>query len=409
MSQYEMEQQQLARRRKMIEALMMGRQQPGGGPGGQPTTGQAIAQALGAILGAYQNKQLDTQEKDLSTRAAADQQARLAQALSQYDSLSKGSPGVMPLTPNDDEGNPMPSSPATPPDPRGANMALLKSGIPMLQEFGTKAMLQQPKAKERKYHVVGGALVPEPDDPAQAAKPVYTTPEKPEKEPEAIRTLKAQMKLAGIDPESPEAAALFRGAVTKSTTHQPATTVSVNTDKGYAGAVAEGLAKQDVGIIDAGRSAPDRIASAKRIKEALNKNPITGTGAEARLGLNKMLATAGFIDGDRVKSTENLAAELASGTLDAIKSSGLGSGQGFTDKDRQFLEKARSGNIEVNPETLRYLADLNERAGAASIKRANEVIRKLKGNKNMGGVGTSLDEIAAPGTVLRFDKDGNEL
>jgi hypothetical protein len=197
MSQYEMEQQQLARRRKMIEALMMGRQQPGGGPGGQPTTGQAIAQALGAILGAYQNKQ-----------------ARLAQALSQYDSLSKGSPGVMPLTPNDDEGNPMPSSPATPPDPRGANMALLKSGIPMLQEFGTKAMLQQPKPKERKYHVVGGALVPEPDDPAQAAKPVYTTPEKPEKEPEAIRTLKAQMKLAGIDPESPEAAALFRGAVT---------------------------------------------------------------------------------------------------------------------------------------------------------------------------------------------------
>jgi hypothetical protein len=163
-SQYEMEKQQLARRRKMIEALM-------GGGNRQFTpdrggTAQAIAQAIGTVLAAYQNKQLDAQEKDLGQHAAADQQARLAQALSQYDSLSKGSPGVMPLTPNDDEGNPMPSSPATPPDPRGANMALLKSGIPMLQEFGTKAMLQQPKAPDSPF----GKIDPKDYTPESVAK-----------------------------------------------------------------------------------------------------------------------------------------------------------------------------------------------------------------------------------------------
>lgn len=171
------------------------------------------------------------------------------------------------------------------------------------------------------------------------------------------------------------------------------TDVTVNTEKGYAGAMAKGLAEQDLAAIDAGNAAPQRIQSARAVKSFLAKNPITGTGAEARLAFEKALATAGLIDGVAVKNTEGLAAELASQTLDAIKTSGLGGGQGFTDKDRQFLERAKSGNIEINMETLRYLADKNEQAGVASIKRANDVIGRLKKNKTMGDVGLNVPEI----------------
>jgi hypothetical protein len=160
--------------------------------------------------------------------------------------------------------------------------------------------------------------------------------------------------------------------------------------------VAEGLAKVDVGAIDAGRSAPDRIASARRVKEVLATNPITGTGAEARLSLNRALATAGLIDGTNVANTEVLASTLASQTLDAIKTSGLGSGQGFTDKDRAFLERAKSGNIEMTPQALGTLADLNERAAAASIARANAVIRKLRSSPQAGAMGQGLDLIPEP-------------
>lgn len=172
--------------------------------------------------------------------------------------------------------------------------------------------------------------------------------------------------------------------------------VGVNTDKSYFGNVAEGLAKVDVGAIDAGRSAPDRIASARRVKEVLATSPITGTGAEARLGLNRALATAGLIDGTNVANTEVLASTLASQTLDAIKTSGLGSGQGFTDKDRAFLERAKSGNIEMTPQALGILADLNERAAVASIRRANSVIGKLRQSPQAGAMGQALDPIPEP-------------
>lgn len=172
--------------------------------------------------------------------------------------------------------------------------------------------------------------------------------------------------------------------------------ISVNTDKSYFGNVAEGLAKNDVALIDAGRSAPDRIASSQRVKQILAANPITGTGAEARLSLTKALSTAGLIDGKTVADTETLASMLASQTLDAIKTSGLGAGQGFTDKDRQFLERAKSGNIEMSAATLGRLADLNEHAARTSIRRANSVIQKLRTSPEAGRMGQQLDAIEEP-------------
>jgi hypothetical protein len=175
-----------------------------------------------------------------------------------------------------------------------------------------------------------------------------------------------------------------------------ASQVNVNTDKSYFGNVAEGLAKVDVGAIDAGRSAPERVASSRRVREVLATSPITGTGAEARLSLNRALATAGLIDGTNVANTEVLASTLASQTLDAIKTSGLGAGQGFTDKDRQFLERAKSGNIEMTPQALGILADLNEKAALASIRRANSVIGKLRSSPQAGAMGQGLDMIPEP-------------
>lgn len=172
--------------------------------------------------------------------------------------------------------------------------------------------------------------------------------------------------------------------------------VNVNTDKSYFGNVAEGMAKNDVALIDAARSAPDRIASALRVKEILSKNPITGTGAEARLSVHRALATAGLVDAKDVANTEVLASTLASQTLDAIKSSGLGSGQGFTDKDRAFLERAKSGNIEMNSTTLYTLADLNERAARATIQRGNVVIDKLRKSPQAGSMGQQLDLVQEP-------------
>jgi hypothetical protein len=180
------------------------------------------------------------------------------------------------------------------------------------------------------------------------------------------------------------------------TSNQPATTVNVNTERSYFGNVAEGLAKSDASTIEAARSAPERVTSARRVLQTLQQNPITGTGAEIRLQIDKALSTAGLIDPSRTQATENLMSSLAAGTLDSIKTSGLGAGQGFTDKDREFLERAKSGNIQINAQTLADLARLNERAGLASIEKGNQTIKRLKKAPGMSGLQSQLEEIAVP-------------
>lgn len=212
---------------------------------------------------------------------------------------------------------------------------------------------------------------------------------------------------AGIDPASPQGRQAYANFITKETTHQPPVSVSVNTEKGYLGELAQGLAKQDLAIIDAAKSAPERITNSRAIKDLLDQAPITGSGANQRLALEKALSAAGLVDGKRVANTETLVSMLAASTLDAVKTSGLGSGQGFTNEEREFLEKARSGNITINPTTLRTLAEMNERAALALIGKANNIIGRLQKNPNMGSVGPSIDKIEAPANTLRFDAQGN--
>lgn len=175
--------------------------------------------------------------------------------------------------------------------------------------------------------------------------------------------------------------------------------LSVNTERSYGGEIAQGLAKADLAALDVARSAPDRIKSASDVKRILSTgNAITGTAAEQRLWVDKALSTAGVIDGTRTQATEDLVNLLANQTLDAIKTSGLGSGQGFTDKDRQFLQDAKAGRIEINAKTLYRMADLNEKSARASIAYGNKVAARLKGNPILGTIGQDL-EVAVPPEV----------
>ena len=214
--------------------------------------------------------------------------------------------------------------------------------------------------------------------------------------PTEIRNINAALTGAGIDPASAQGRAIFSAALSKMTTHQPGTNVNVNTERSYFGNVAEGLAKSDAAAIEAARAAPERVISARRVLQTLKQNPITGTGAELRLQIDKALSTAGLIDPSRTQATENLMSSLAAGTLESIKTSGLGAGQGFTDKDREFLERAKSGNIQINAQTLADLARLNERAGLASIEKGNQTIKRLKKAPGMSGLQSQLEEIVAP-------------
>lgn len=180
----------------------------------------------------------------------------------------------------------------------------------------------------------------------------------------------------------------------------PQSVVNVNTGptSKYSEDVSKSLADREDAIISAGESAPERVATSHRIKSLLDQSPITGAGAEFQLGVKKLLVAAGMADPNdsEITVTENLISELARGTLDNIKTSGLGGGNGFTDKDREFLEKASLGKVALNSNTLKYLADKNEQAARQSIIKANAIKDRRRQMPEFSGIPGAFDPTPIP-------------
>ena len=222
--------------------------------------------------------------------------------------------------------------------------------------------------------------------------------EKPAKPPEMTSDMQnyqfyvSQEANAGRTPKSFEQFQAAKRPSTNITNVLPGEKISNKYGEEFAGL----LAKQDAAALEAGDLAIPQIESSYRVRDLLSQNPITGTGAQARLGLEKALSTAGFVKGDRATITENLAAELAKTTLANVRTSGLGGGQGFTDKDREFLEKAAAGKIELSQGNLEYLATLNEKAGRAAIARSNKVRARTRELPQFKGLPNMFPDIVAP-------------
>jgi len=152
----------------------------------------------------------------------------------------------------------------------------------------------------------------------------------------------------------------------------PVTNLTVNTGKAYTGAFGEGIAKEDLGKYSIAEKAPAIYQNALNTEQLLDKGAITGLGAEYKLNLARAFNVAGANNNEIIKNTEQLVANRGQIVLDSIKASGLGAGQGFTDKDRQFLEKVKGGTIELNSNTLRELARIEKSVAQSAIDTWNK-------------------------------------
>lgn len=245
--------------------------------------------------------------------------------------------------------------------------------------------LKPMQPKERKTATVGNVLVD-----VETGQPIYTGETK-----ENIPTSAQEYQLAQKDP----AFAKFLQE------RKPVgNVVNVNT-KGegkYQETLGSKLAERDVGIIEAGQSAPKQYESSQRVKQLLAQNPITGVGAEQITQLNNLLSSSGLINPKRGITTEVLASNLADTTLQNIKTSGLGTGQGFTEKDRQFLERAKAGQISMTAESLRYLAELNEKSALSLMENYNKLVNRIpQENRSYYGLNPISIPSAAPKGRLR--------
>ncbi len=172
--------------------------------------------------------------------------------------------------------------------------------------------------------------------------------------------------------------------------------VEVSTEKKYGEKFAGNIADADVALRDAAERAPDTAANANRILSLLQSGQvITGSAANVKLQMAKFLNLGGGNDSEAVTNTEVLISSLADSTLGAIKSSGLGSGQGFTDKDREFLERAKSGQITYEAASLKRLAELAHKAAGATADKWNKRVKNIP-KSAIEGTGISTDAVSVP-------------
>jgi hypothetical protein len=173
-------------------------------------------------------------------------------------------------------------------------------------------------------------------------------------------------------------------------------TVNVSTEKKYGERFGGLIADQDAAKLSAAENAPQAAATADRVMDLISTGKvITGTGANARLQIAKALNLAGGTDSEKIKNTEVLVSSLAETTLGAIKSSNLGAGQGFTNADRDFLEKAKAGQLSYDAKSLTELARLSRLAAEKSADSWNNRVKQIPATA-LEGTGISTNPIVVP-------------
>jgi len=114
-----------------------------------------------------------------------------------------------------------------------------------------------------------------------------------------------------------------------------------------------------------------------------------------KLNMARALNLAGANNDEKIANTEILLSGLARQTLGAVKTSGLGTGQGFTDKDLKFLQDVEGGRISMNAKTIQYLAELSHSAADKSAAAWNKRIKEIPKSATEG-TGLSTEPIVVP-------------
>ena len=192
---------------------------------------------------------------------------------------------------------------------------------------------------------------------------------------------------------------LRRQRALKEATHAPATTVNVSTEKKYGEAFGGKLADVDINKMTTAEKAPQLAESANRIVGLVQQgNLFTGPAADIKLNIARALNVAGANNQEKIANTESLIAATGQSTLDAIKGAGLGTGQGFTDKDLKFLQGIAGGTINLTQQTLTELATLQHRAATRSAEAWNKRVKEMP-KEVVQGTGLSTTPITVPALV----------
>jgi hypothetical protein len=184
----------------------------------------------------------------------------------------------------------------------------------------------------------------------------------------------------------------LRNRLTQLSTHAPGTTVNVDTKVGnkYSETFAKDIGEADAKLRGAAISSLELAANANQTLKLLDNPQIfTGGAAKIKLNIARLLNVIGDTDAAAIANTEQLIRSTGKATLAAIKNAGLGTGQGFTDKDLIMLQGVEGGTIELNADTLRAFANAQHNAATAMVKQWET---RRKGIPSAALSGTGIDK-----------------
>lgn len=251
-------------------------------------------------------------------------------------------------------------------DPRqflSSNPGASLEGLEQAMKFNTALT---PKPPQRDTVAPGSSVIEYgPNGP----KPIFTAPAEPKAEalPEVAKLISQMERLP---PGSPFRK-VYENAIQKATTHQPATSVNVNTEKPLLNSVAQGLGKQIDDSLAAARAAIPAITTAHRLMSAVDSGKlVSGPGASFRvlgLQIGQMLGVGGSNGAEILQNTRSAIQSMAQAELDAAQQM-KGQGQ-ITESERDIIRRAASGRIDdLTAPEVKLLAQTMEKTAKFKIK-----------------------------------------
>lgn len=158
-------------------------------------------------------------------------------------------------------------------------------------------------------------------------------------------------------------------------------------ESAFAQKIGAGLGAQVVGDIDAARNAPNVAARANSVLAAVNENKaFMGPAADFKLQLARALNVTGKGPSEQIAATETLIADLKQSVIEAIKASNLGTGNGFTNKDLEYLVSAKAADIAKDPRTLQEFAERAYKTAQEAAKKGNARLSQNQQVRQQAGV-----------------------
>lgn len=376
---------------------------PAGGFASPVTGWQTFAKVLQQGLSAYTNKAVSDKEKEFNQ----DKAQKISDALGNWDKIRSGTPDQQVQIFGTEPDNPTTQTmPGQAPNPKGAALSLLNSGVPELQQFGMQSILTQ-KGPESMF----GKIDPKDYTASSIAKFAQTNnfaDLEPVRKNEVVNTGGANVL---VNPYAPAGTTIANTgnpakdllvqdangnwvpnqalvAAKKDIAKSGAPNVNVKTDV----KMGESLGAQ-VGPImkeasEQATAAATQVQVAQNLVKALDSNKIfAGTGADTKLQLAQIGDSLGITGKDtqeKLANTRQLVQSLAQLTLEGRKQM-KGQGQ-VTDQESKLAERAISGDLNFTPTELRVLAGAADRSGRAVYGNYQRKIDALKQNPNVNAL-----------------------